>query len=165
MLWPGSIKKPAVSPAYGVDPAEFVRDRRGAAAAEFALIVPLLAAMVVLTVDLGMGVYSKMQVENAAQAGAQYAIIHGFDSSSISSAVTNATSNSGINSSPAPSQFCGCASATGITATSCGALCSTGNAPGTYVTVSAQGTYSTLMNYSIVPSSYTFNAQSTVRLK
>ena len=66
---------------------------------------------------------------------------------------------------PAPTQFCGCPGVSGIAVTACSSICSTGNAPGTYATVSAQGTYSTLMNYSIVPSSYTFNAQSTVRLK
>lgn len=165
MLWSGSIRKLVVSVVTRVEAAEFARDCRATAAAEFALIVPLLVATVVLTVDLGMGVFSKMQVEDAAQAGAQYAIIHGFDSGLISSAVTNATNNTGISSSPTPSQFCGCPSATGITATPCSAVCSSGNAPGTYVTVFAQGTYSTLVNYSIVPSNYTFNAQSTVRLK
>lgn len=165
MLRPASLEKKQSSLGNSVALADFVRDRKGAAAVEFALIAPLLAMMIILTVDLGMGIFSKMQVEDAAQAGAQYAIIHGFDSSAISSVVTNATSNSGISSSPAPVQFCGCPSAAGITAASCSGVCSTGNAPGTYVTVSAQGTYSTLVNYSIVPSSYTFNAQSTARLK
>jgi Flp pilus assembly protein TadG len=143
----------------------FAQDQHGAAAVEFTLVVPLLAMMVVLTVDLSMGIFSKMQVEDAAQAGAQYAIIRGFDSASISGAVTSATNNTGISATPAPTQFCGCPGVSGIAVTACSSICSTGNAPGTYATVSAQGTYSTLMNYSIVPSSYTFNAQSTVRLK
>lgn len=165
MLRPSSLRQTPSSPARHADLIDFVRDRKGAAAAEFALVVPLLALMVILSVDIGMGVFSKMQVEDAAQAGAQYAILHGFDSTSISSAVTSATNNSGISASPAPSQFCGCPSLTGVTSTSCSSICSTGNAPGTYVTVSAQGSYSTLVNYAIVPTNYTFNAQSTVRLQ
>jgi Flp pilus assembly protein TadG len=147
-------------------PGDLVQDCNGAGAVEFAVIAPLFAIMIVLTADLAIGVFKKMQVEGAAQAGAQYAIIHGFDSSAITSAVTNATNNSGISSSPAPAQFCGCPeAATGITATSCSTICASGNAAGTYVTVSAQGTYDTLIHYTVVPSSYTFNAQSTVRLK
>jgi hypothetical protein len=47
----------------------------------------------ICTVDLGLGINRKMQVENAAQAGAQYAVVHGFAASSISNAVTQATSN------------------------------------------------------------------------
>jgi len=75
----------------------------GVAAVEFALISPLLAFMVIATVDIGMGIYRQMQVENATQAGAQWAIKNGYDSTSISNAVTSATSAPGISVSPAPS--------------------------------------------------------------
>jgi hypothetical protein len=112
-----------------------------------------------------MGVYYKMQVEDAAQAGVQYTIMHGFDSSGIANAVANATSNSGISSLPAPTQFCGCATSAGITTTDCTATCPNGNAAGNYVTVSAQGTYTTMVDYTIVSSSFAFTAQSTARLK
>ena len=36
---------------------------------------------------------------------------------------------------------------------------------GTYTTVSAQATYSSLLNYQIVPQNYNFIAQSTARLQ
>jgi hypothetical protein len=36
---------------------------------------------------------------------------------------------------------------------------------GTYTTVSAQASYTTLFNYQVVPATYTHSAQSTVRLK
>ena len=165
MLRPSRLQTKLSSLAKGNGAAEFLRDRDGAGAVEFSMLTPLFAIMIVLTADLSFGVFKKMQVEGAAQAGAQYAIIHGFDSSAISSAVTNATNNSEISSSPAPTQFCGCPGETGITAAACSAICDSGNAAGTYVTVSAHGTYTTMIPYSVVPSSYTFNAQSTVRLK
>jgi len=57
---------------------EVLRRCAGNAAVEFALIAPVLAATLVAMTDLGIGLYSKMQVENAAQAGAQYAIAKGW---------------------------------------------------------------------------------------
>src|SRR5262249_31016568 len=71
-------------------------DNRGVAAIEFAVIMPVLIILMVASFDLGTGFYRKMQVQNSAQAGAVYAMLHGFSSSSITSAVTSATSFSGI---------------------------------------------------------------------
>jgi Flp pilus assembly protein TadG len=136
---------------------------RGAVSVEFVIIAPTLALMLVCTLDLG--IYRKMQVENAAQAGAAYAVLHGFTSSSIQNAVTSATSFAGVSASPAPSEFCGCASSSGITAATCASTCSSGSSPGTYVTVSAQATYNTLLPYPVVPNNYTLAAQSTVRIQ
>lgn len=138
---------------------------RGVAAIEFGIIGLILALMIIFTVDLGMGIYRKMQVQNSAQAGAQYAMVHGFNASLISSAVTNATTFSGISASPAPNQFCGCASSTGVASAACTSTCSGGFRSGTYVTVSAQGTYNTLFSYPLINDSFTFTAQSTVRIQ
>ena len=140
------------------------RDTRGVAAIEFGLMIPVLSLMVVSVTDIGLAVYRKMQVEDAAQAGAQYAIAHGFDTSGISSAVTSATNSTAITASPPPAQFCGCPTSTGVSTVSCGTVCTGGAQAGTYLTVSAQATYYTLINYQIV-ANYTFNAQSTARLQ
>jgi Flp pilus assembly protein TadG len=140
-------------------------DSRGVAAIEFAMIVPVLLFMIVGVVDLGMGIYADMQVQNAAQAGAQYAIAHGYTASSISTAVTSATSFSGITVSSGPSKFCGCPSSSGVTTATCGSTCSNGTSAGTYVTVSASGTYTTMLPYPLIPSSYTFVHPSTVRIQ
>jgi Flp pilus assembly protein TadG len=140
-------------------------DTSGVAAIEFGIIVPILVLMTVATVDLGMGFYRKMQVEGAAQAGAEWAIRHGFNISSISNAVTSATSAPGISVSPAPIQFCGCASGSGITTATCGNTCSGGVQAGTYTTVSAQMTYNPILPYGFLPSTYNLSSQSTVRLQ
>jgi len=139
-------------------------DTRGAAAIEFGFVVPILALMVVATADIGFGVYRKMQVEDAAQAGAEWAIRNGFDSNGITNAVTNAT-NASIAASPAPQQFCGCATGSSVSSATCGTPCPGGAMPGTYATVSAQLAYNTTLNYVVVPSNYNFSAQSTVRLR
>ena len=142
-----------------------VRDRRGVAAIEFGVMIPLLTLMVVSVTDIGLALFHKMQVENAAQAGAQYAIVRGFDTTGVSNAVTAATNSTAITASPQPIQFCGCPTSAGVSTVSCGAVCPSGAQAGTYAMVSAQGTYYTLINYQIVATSYTYNAQSTARLQ
>jgi Flp pilus assembly protein TadG len=142
-----------------------VQDKNGAAAVEFAFMIPLLSLMVVSVTDIGLAVYRKMQVEDAAQAGAQYAIARGFDTSGISSAVTSATNSTAITAAPAPVQFCGCPTSTGVSSVSCGTVCTSGVQAGTYAKVSAQATYNTLINYQVVGPTYTYNAQSIARLQ
>ena len=141
-------------------------NRSGVSAVEFALAVPLLVTILTLLVDFGMGFYEKMQVEDAAQAGAQYALLHGWNSQSIQDAVTNATRLSGVSASPAPTQTCGCPSGSAITTvTDCTAACSNGLTPGTYVTVNAQATYTPLFAYAVLGSTVTLTAQSVARIK
>lgn len=137
----------------------------GVAAIEFAVLGAVLCLVVVAVGDLGLGFYSNMQVQNSAQAGAQYAAVHGFDSTTISTAVTSATSVSGITASPAPQQFCACVSGSTMTTATCGTTCTGGMTAGTYVSVSAARTYSTLISYPGFPASYSQSATSTVRIK
>jgi len=136
---------------------------RGTAAIEFAILATILIMLMICTVDIGMGFYRKMQVQNAAQVGAQYAMLHGFSTSSIGAAVAAATSYPNISASPDPTQYCGCPSNTGISTTTCGSVCADGTTAATYVSVSAQGTYETLLSYPLIPRSFTLTAQSTVR--
>jgi Flp pilus assembly protein TadG len=143
----------------------FVGQTAGAAAIEFAIVVPILILTMIGVVDFGVGYYRKMQVQDAAQIGAQYAMRHGFDTAAIQNAIANATSFTGITASPAPTEYCGCPSSSGVAAVSCTATCTGGTTPGTYMTVSAQGTYTTILPYPLIDSSFTFNAQSTVRMQ
>src|ERR1043166_1340857 len=85
-----------------------VNDRRGMMAVEFAILAPVLILVALATADLGMAAYADMQVASAPEAGAGYAFLHGYDSTAISNAVTNAGTISGLTASPAPTQFCGC---------------------------------------------------------
>ncbi|MCI0466819.1 MAG: pilus assembly protein [Beijerinckiaceae bacterium] len=146
----------------------------GSAAVELGFVAPILLLMMVSTVDFGMGFYRKMQVEQAAQAGAQYAMSNTFDPDSIKAAVKSATSFPIDDATPAPSRFCGCATSTGVTKAAdydspCPPPpCSHGTSAGTYVTVSAQGTYKTILPYTIlpypkIPASFAFKAKATVR--
>ena len=141
------------------------KDVRGVAAIEFAVIVPVLLFMMVAIVDFGTAIYSDMEVQNAAQAGAQYAIAHGFNATSISSAVTNANNLPGMTVASGPTEFCGCATSTGVTTIACSSTCTGGSTPGTYVSLSARATYTTIVPYPLLPSSFTFTSPATVRIQ
>ncbi|HUH84085.1 MAG TPA: TadE/TadG family type IV pilus assembly protein [Stellaceae bacterium] len=149
---------------------ELARGTGGAAAVEFALLAPVLGMVLVGMVDFGLGVFVKMQVQNAAQAGAEYVIANGFNTSNttpVTTAVTTASTYSGITASPVPSQFYACPVNNVLNTVASGATCSSGKTAGTYVTVSATATYNTIIPYNqlglSIPSSYTFTAASTVR--
>src|ERR1700738_1969732 len=51
--------------------ARLGQDRRGTAAVEFALVAGLLAVGLLNTIDFGYYMYTRMEVENAAEMGAQ----------------------------------------------------------------------------------------------
>jgi Flp pilus assembly protein TadG len=142
-------------------------DTRGIAAVEFAIVAPVLVAMLICTIDLGLGVYRRMQVETASHAGAQYAAKSGsnFDATLVASAVTATTNYSQIAATPPPFKFCGCPSASGVANIDCSAKCTDGTTPGTYAQVSAQATYATLIPYPIIPNSFTFTSRALVRIQ
>src|SRR5216684_8013965 len=130
--------------------AFLVRAERGNAAVEFALATPILLGMLVPVADLGLAFSQQIQVQQAAQAGAQYALLHGWNSTAITSAVTAATTLASVSAAPAPSQTCGCPTGTAITTATCGAACANGETAGTYVFVNAQSAYTPVLPYSML---------------
>lgn len=139
------------------------RRKAGTAAIEFALAIPFLLILLMGLVELGFGMYEAMQVQSAVEAGALYAAKNGFDATAIANAVLNATGTPGVTASPAPVQFCGCPSASGVATVTCGATCGGGGTAGTYVRVSAALAHDTILPYpGLLPT--TLTAQSIVRL-
>src|SRR5258708_27427954 len=146
-------------------PARLARADGGNSAVEFGLLAPILMGLLVPVADLGIAFAEQIQVQQAAQAGAQYALLHGYDSTAISSAVTNSTTLSGVSASPAPTQSCGCPTGTAITSATCGSACSNGESAGSYVFVNAQATYIPVLPYSLLGDSVTLAAQTAVRVQ
>jgi Flp pilus assembly protein TadG len=112
-------------------------DRRGAAAVEFALVSPFLLGLLVPIADLGAYVYDSMQLQLAAQAGAEYAARHDWDPNGILSAMQNAAPrlNLSTNDSSVPNT-------TDLLPGKCypsGASCTSGNAAFTASNVQACG--------------------------
>jgi len=144
-------------------------DRRdgtcGMAGIEFAAIGATVLIMGIATADFGMGFYRRMQVQNAAQAGARYVMLYGpGNPAGIVTSIQAATGFADIVASE-PNEFYGCATPLGLTVTYQNATCPDGTTAGRYVTVSAQATYN-----SILPlprpfnNNYSLDAQFTVRV-
>jgi Flp pilus assembly protein TadG len=160
---------------------QLAMELEGAALIEFTVLAPILLLLTTPMLSFGLYSYCQLQVNNAAQAGAQYAIENtipnGYSASSIQSAATHA------NTSTVPSfftaisatatRYCGCPTASDVTlsawTTGCatGAACSDGSYPGTYVTVVASATFTPLATYgSLFPHSWSITSKpATVRVQ
>jgi Flp pilus assembly protein TadG len=139
--------------------------RAGSSAVEFALVAPFIIVMLVGTVDYGYASFQRMAAQHGAQVGAERAALTGFNVDAISTAVQSASSAAQISATPAPVQSCGCASGTTFTAGTCGTACPDGTKSGTYVTVSAQVVYNTLLPYPGIPNQFTFTETAFVRIQ
>ncbi|HWA69608.1 MAG TPA: TadE/TadG family type IV pilus assembly protein [Rhizomicrobium sp.] len=137
----------------------------GSAAIEFGLIFPLLLVLLAGVVEVGFAMREAMQVQDAAEVGAGYAIKNGWNSAAISAAVVNATGATGVTAAPAPTQYCGCPGAAGVTAVLCTATCAAGVAPGVYVRVNASRPHVTILNNLGLPIPATITAHAIVRLQ
>jgi Flp pilus assembly protein TadG len=137
----------------------------GSAAIEFAIIAPVLLILLAGLVEIGFATREAMQVQDAAEAGAGYAIRNGWNSAAISAAVVNATGATGVTASPAPAQFCGCPGAAGITTVLCNATCTGGTTPGSYVRVSASIAHIAILGNLGLPIPATLTGHATVRLQ
>jgi Flp pilus assembly protein TadG len=141
---------------------------RGVAAVEFALAAPILLGALVPVADLGIAFAKQQQLRQAVQAGAQYAALRLWDTSTspalIASVVTAATPLSGVTVYPSPYQQCGCSNGSAITTATCASTCENGQITGSYVVVSAQLVYTPVLPYSLLGGSKVLTAQSMVRI-
>lgn len=139
-------------------------DVRGAAIVEFAIVAPVLGLLTVGLAEFGLAYYAQSQTAVAAQTGLRYAYANGYSSTAIASAVTNSSSQLTINASPSPSTFCGCVVSNAVVSVTCSSTCSSGGSPRTYVSVSAQSTYTPPVSLPGLPASYTLSSTAQGRL-
>src|SRR5947208_2335247 len=76
--------------------AAVLRDAAGVSAAEFAIAAPILLGLLVPLGDLGMAFSTQIRVQQSAQAGAQYAAVHPWNSNSSNEIANAVTSASGL---------------------------------------------------------------------
>jgi Flp pilus assembly protein TadG len=159
----------------------------GAAAVELAMALPVLVFLLAGMIDLGLMLAQQNAVGTAADAGAYYALVNAdaavpIDStykSNIENAITGSNNVTNgfwgavtIPATSAPSTFYGCPVAgpppsltnQGSSTTNC----SSGFAPGLYVTVTAQSNYKWLFTRTFSwasTTSHTLTATSTVRIQ
>ena len=147
--------------------ARLGRAVNGNAAVEFGLVAPVLMGLLIPVADLGIAFSEEIQVQQAAQAGAEYATLHPWNSNSstaIANAVTAANNLPGLAATPAPSQTCGCPTGTNVNTVTCGITCSDGQTAGYYAIVNAQAPYSPVLPYSVL-GNVTLTARSTIRIQ
>jgi Flp pilus assembly protein TadG len=149
---------------------DVMRDNRGTPAIEFGLIAPVLMVLLLGVVDFGMAFWDQLQVNAAVQAGASYAVNSGFNATDIANAVTNGGPST-LAATPAPTQFCGCPSATGGVTTAsgtpptCTGTCASGGSPGIYVTVNADLSYTSIFPWPGLSRPTALISSTTVRLQ
>jgi Flp pilus assembly protein TadG len=141
----------------------YCTNRRGAAAAEFALTLVLLVVPVMNVVDLGVYVYDRMELENAAQSAVQVAwaqcattglvpatpnsYCSGL-SSAMSTAAQTSSLGSGVSVSSTTEDYC-CPGASNAALSCQGSVtntspstCTSGENPGDYIFVTVSYPYS-----------------------
>ncbi len=107
----------------------------GVAAVEFAMVLPILAAIVITLPDLSQAAMSVVQMEGAARASIQYAMGGGTDMSQAQTIGLQAWTNKPSNAALVSSMSCQCAGAAGT----CGQSCPDGSIPQTFFSVTASG--------------------------
>jgi TadE-like protein len=138
--------------------------KRGSAAIEFGLLVPLLVTLLLGCAELGFFIQQTMAVNNAVEAGITLAAKKGFDAAAISSAVLNGASLPGLQASPAPTVFCGCVVGGVVTQSACDVKCSNSLLPGHYARIGATVKAQTIMPTAMLPLPDTIAVQMTTRL-
>lgn len=108
----------------------------GAAAIEFAFLLPVLTVGILSISDVANIAIGESQMQSAVRASIQYAMNGGTDMSVAQTQGTSAWSNKPPSGTLTVTKSCLCGSAAGT----CGQLCADGSVPSTYVTAVASAT-------------------------
>ena len=162
--------KPGCPPRVSRLAAAFRRCARGSVAIELALLAPVLAALLIGSVDFGTYIYKKMQLQSASRAGAQYAIQTGAnstDSTGISDAVFRSSTDLDPGLSVISATFCACADGSSSAVsdtTGCGGTCPGGDTPALTVQVTVSNTFKTIFPYPGIPDSIVITGKTALRV-
>ena len=120
----------------------FATDRRGLAAMEFALIAPVIVAMLVFGVDGWLQGTQTSQVRTAMHTAARYYETGGNDDPTASAVALAAWVGKPGDASMSVVRSCTC----GATPVACSTLCAGSNTPSAFITLTGGGTYSGLVH-------------------
>ena len=122
-----------------------LKNTRGVAAVEFALLVPILLALFMGLASYGLAMFEKMELTSAARAGAQVALIDTSDIAAIQEAVVAATNNSDITTADVTvTESCQCSDGTPPSG-GCGTSCGDGGTNRYFYTITATEDYTLLL--------------------
>jgi Flp pilus assembly protein TadG len=148
------------------------RNERGAALVELAVALPLLAVILVGTIDFGRAFRTAMIVTNAARAGALYgshSVPNAGDTAGMQAAATAVLTSNGLTAGTAPSavRTCYCANTAGTfgSAVACNTTCASGQHIVATVTVTATRTFSMSAPFPGLPATVTITRGATARVQ
>ena len=130
-------------------------DQRGVAAVEFALVAPVLAAVLVGIAMVGPFLAANNGMHDAITAGSRYVMAGGTNPTAIEAVTLSAWSGHTSSDTATVSQYCTCAGVQG----SCSALCSDGTVPQGYTVIATTSPYTGLLG------DQTITAQQMVRTR
>lgn len=137
---------------------------RGQSVAELAVLTPVLIVLLLVAADVGRVFYYGIAVYNAARAGAQYgsqSVITAADSAGMQAAAkTDASNVSGLS---VTASQCTCESSTTVTA--CPSSYCTDSQSATYVLVTTQMTFHTVVPYPGLPSSLPVSSEAIMQVQ
>jgi Flp pilus assembly protein TadG len=129
--------------------ARFGSRTDGAAAVEFALLLPVFVALVVGVIQYGGQIVAYQQMHDGVSTGAVYVMRGGSDATAIHGVAMAGWPNPPSDAAVTVTQACSCAGVGGP----CGTLCGDGSYPQAFTTISASGTYAGLMGNQSMSSS------------
>lgn len=148
-----------------------LRSQRGAALVELAIALPLLAVILVGTIEFGQAFRTATITMNAARAGAQYgsqSLARSADLAGMTSARDAVFAANAVPPGAAspPVRSCACANDAGILPgpVSCTAPCPAGQHLAVTVTVTAAATFTLVQSWAGLPSSVSITRASTMRV-
>lgn len=124
----------------------FISDRSGVAALEFALIAPLLATLVIVGADTWLHVSQNEDMRTALQTAARYYETGGSDDPTAQLVALQAWPSKPADGAVSVARSCTC----GATPADCATLCPGSNPPSVYLSLTAQGTFTGLLQSHIL---------------
>lgn len=105
-----------------------LHDRRGVSAIEAAIALPVLCLALCGTLEFGINVYNRQQLQAAVQAGVQFALFNPNDTTGVRNAISAALPVSAAATVDTPSYVCECTNGTAISCSPMG-TCTGGATP------------------------------------
>lgn len=120
----------------------FAGDRSGVAAIEFILVAPMMAAALVLTLDVSLYVVNRTRMHSGIRSGIQYLMDNGRNLDQLETIVATSWSEKPANANIETERYCLCSDVRHA----CNVLCSDESAPESYFSISASGTLEGFMS-------------------
>ena len=134
----------------------------GAALVELTIFAPMLIISSIYIMDYGLYFFKQMEVQNAAQSSAQYAIVN-----ASAPQLTDFTGNSITISGSKTNYYCAASSSPySLTLAAQNSTCADGSIAGKYITITTSATYNAIVHYGhFSQSSYTITGSAKVRVQ